>query len=55
MTPKRILAEIRDELDSHQIVVNLQETPFGVIVSGEYSSTLIAKAELRRRGITVLD
>lgn len=56
MNPKRILNEIRDELDSRQIVVTLQESPFGVIVeSPDYASALVAKAELRRRGIQVVD
>jgi len=54
MSPKRILSEIRDELDSRQITVTLQETPMGVLVkSTDYTATLIAKAELRRRGILV--
>lgn len=56
MNPKRILNEIRDKLDSRQITVSLQETPFGVVVkgqSGDYASVVIAKAELRQRGILV--
>lgn len=53
MNPKRILAEIRDDLDSRQVVVTLQETPYGVVVTGDYADQLIAKAELRKRGIVV--
>lgn len=53
MTPRQILNAIRDELDSRQIIVKLQETPFGVIVSGDYPSCLIAKASLRRMGIVI--
>lgn len=54
MSPKRILAEIRDELDSRQITVDLLQTPFGVEIKGDYASILIAKATLRKRGILVL-
>lgn len=54
MTPKQILALIRDELDSRQIFVTLTETPFGVKIKGDYASTLIARTELRKRGIQPL-
>lgn len=56
MNTKRILNEIRDELDSRQIKVQLEATPFGVIVkSSDYASILIAKSELRRRNMLVLE
>ena len=56
MNPKRILAEIRDELDSRQIVATFELTPLGVIVTApDYASELIAKREIRRRGLILLN
>lgn len=49
---KSLLAEIRDELDSRQIVVSFKLTHLGVeIHSEDYASKLIARHELQRNGI----
>lgn len=54
MNSKRILAQIRDDLDSHQIAVQFTETPTGIAIKAhDYASAMIAKKELQRRGIMV--
>lgn len=56
MHPKSALSLIQDELDSRQIVVKLHLTAFGVvIVAQDLASRLIAKAELKRQGIAVVE
>lgn len=54
MNIQGILSLIRDELDAQQIVVRLEETNTGVIVHADnYAARVIAKRELRNRGILV--
>lgn len=51
-----LLTKVRDELDAQQIAVRFEETVRGVIVhANDYVSKVIAKSELRSRGVTVLD
>jgi hypothetical protein len=46
------LAQIQDDLDSRQIVVQFRVTNSGVaVVAQDYPSLLIARAELRRAGV----
>lgn len=53
MSLKHILDCIRDDLDSHQIVVDFRITPEGVEVTGDYASVLLAKKELRQHAIKI--
>lgn len=54
MTLKTQLAIIRDDLDSRQIIVRFLVTSHGVsVIAEDLASLLIAKAELRKRGIVI--
>lgn len=56
MNIREILSSVRDELDAQQISVRFEETDAGIVVHSEnYASKVIAKAELRRRGVIVID
>lgn len=51
---RALLSLVRDELDAQQIAVRFEETDRGVIVhTDDYASKVIAKRELKRRGIVV--
>lgn len=55
MTTKALVELIKDELDSQQINVDIEVTSLGVIVSGKsYVDVLLAKSELRKRGVIVI-
>lgn len=54
MTIKSVLSMISDDLDSRQIFVRFLVTKVGVsVIAHDAASTLIAKSELRKRGIAV--
>lgn len=54
MNIRSILSLIRDELDAQQIVVRFEETELGVIVHADnYAALVVAKRELKRRGVLV--
>lgn len=52
MSIKSIIQSIKDELGSHQIIVDLKITGEGVeIISKSYADALMATKEMKRRNI----